>query len=309
MTLPYQTGMLVQNKGSNKSTTITRSEYLTNYTFGPESQPGEISEFPVNPMLPLYKDTVLQNMLRNFQKYRFKKLSLELANTTGTNNGGSLVTSYVSNPDQKTTSLRAIYNSDDSVTGPAWMPRTVAAAIKDPKKEYNVDEDSAEIMQTTQGKFIIGVVTPPTTTGLVSIPIILKYTVEMIGAASQESVKETSILLAPSGEFEGLTGTHGNFVVMTTASPYTYDTQFNKNAGYDPNVPIYELTVPFDLPNPSGGSATVTHFKVRTDITSTTLTVQFYVGLIEAYDERPYVNALGALDASNVAQIVTSENY
>lgn len=283
VTLPYQTAMCITNNSADKNFVLNRSEFLTDFVIGPTDIVGSVATLPLNPASDLYKGTALQNVARIYQKYRFSKMKLMFANTTGTNNGGSIVVAYVENPDQAVTSVRDIYSLPGSKVFPLWMPIEINAFFKDPRM-YNIDVDSTEVMQTTQGKFVIGVVALPTTTGNNSFPLILDYTCTYAGSANQDFGTKPAItgFLGQSAGAGSTGPVHGPFVIVTASSGYTIAEVFTTEYGYKATNPIWNLTSPVEIVLADLSTATASFFRVRDYTSSTQMSVQFFVTLEDA---------------------------
>lgn len=297
--LPLNKGFIVTNNSSNRTMRYQRSELLTTLSLSSTDVAGPLTEFPLNPASDLFSGSQLQQLVRISQQFRFNRLSLRFGNTTATANGGSIVIAYTENPDQSISSLRDIFNLPGSKTFPLWMPADITAYFKNPKM-YNVDPDSAEIMQTTQGKFVIGLINPPTTTGTSSYPLFMDYEVSLYGAATQDFGSKPAPVFPASGGV-GNDGGHGTFVVLTPQTAADkYNAVYLENMGYTNKCPVWALSEPTEVLTSATESILGTHMKVR-DGTTSELSVQFFHGLDAAIADTPINN----LNTGPVALVLT----
>lgn len=184
MQVPLNIGYQTKQISSETPYVMRGSEILSGFNAGPNSTTGEYFELSVNPTT--LTGTRVQSLAKNFQKYRFKRLELKVAVNTSTTTTGSGLVGYFENPDQAIsaiTALNQIYANPGATQFPWWQQAKIKARITD-RKWYNVDQDSAELMLTTQGKFAIGVVQPPSQELIV--PLIVDYEVEFMGATIQD---------------------------------------------------------------------------------------------------------------------------
>jgi hypothetical protein len=85
--------------------------------------------------------------------------------------------------------------------------------ISDRSKWYNLDEDSEELMQTTQGQFLVVVQSAVTTTGAISMPVLLRYSIEMVGTAKLTIPTGVGALIFPAGTFAYVSSTVIGFTI------------------------------------------------------------------------------------------------
>jgi len=184
MAVPLNLGYQTRQQNTESIQRIKGSEILQPITFSTTSSTGAFIEIPMNPLLLV--GTRISQLAQNFQKYRFRSLLLRVAVNTSTTTTGSGVLGFMENPDQTivpSVALNQIYACPGATQFPWWQQGMVAARIGDRNKWYNIDENSSEIMLTTQGKFVVGVVQPPSAT--LVVPMLLEYDIEFLGAAIQ----------------------------------------------------------------------------------------------------------------------------
>lgn len=298
--LPTQIGMTIQNNTSNAKLNIQRCELFGAFTVGPTTPANTVFSYPLNIAGPLFNNTVAQNFARSYQKFRFRSANLQFANTTGTNNGGSIVVGYCENPDQSIASVQDVFNLPGSKIFPLWMPTSMPAMFKDPRM-YNIDADSDEVMQTTQGKFVIAIVAVPNTTGDVSYPLVFNYQLELDGSASQQFTKPSVTTLIAQSIGTGDSGGHGNFVTLNADSGYKFPALLGTNAGYSSSNPFWALSEPTEVATgPPGSTVAVigSFFRVRAYNSDTQISVQFFETIEEA--------RVSAVDTSSAIQNTTS---
>jgi hypothetical protein len=134
--------------------------------------------------------TRLSNITSVFQKFRFRKAKLIMQSGLSTSSTGMIVAGYCENPDFEVSTdaaTRDVFALPGARSQNLWTVLDIPAHFQDKTKWYNVDEDSSEIMQTTQGKFFIVVQQPPSITGSLAIPLRLEYEIECRGTAYKSS--------------------------------------------------------------------------------------------------------------------------
>lgn len=130
----------------------------------------------------------VSNVSRSFQKYRFKSCVLRIQAGLPTTVGGLLVVGYCENPDyelDKENAARDIFALEGAQSKNLWTNIDSRANIRDRGKWYNIDLDSPEVMNTTQGQFYVCVQSAINVTGTMTIPIRLQYEIEFTGTAYQ----------------------------------------------------------------------------------------------------------------------------
>lgn len=175
---------VVQNT-QNRIHTETHREVIAPFVMGPTSQPGDNVVYDMNPARII--GSRLQKLALNYQQYRFKRLAITMQSPAPSTASGLYAIGYTRNPDQEIgngiQAIQSITNMPGASTSTVWNTTTSHASLD--SKWYNIDADSQEIMDTTQGFFAACVMVPPSTTGPVSFAVWLDYTVEFRGSATQ----------------------------------------------------------------------------------------------------------------------------
>lgn len=208
--IPMEVAYTVRQPTSRKVHRETACEYIGDFVILPTSKQGQSTKFMMNPLtLPR---TRLFNLARNYQKFRFTKMSLKVQSSTTTSTNGLYVVGYNSNPDSEyslDTAIPAIFDLPGAQSANVWRTTTSVARIEDRNKWYNLDADSEEIMQTTQGYFAIAVQSPTSASGPLIMPVLLEYTVEFTGSAfNTENSSAPFIWPAGTWAYNSLTGNY-----------------------------------------------------------------------------------------------------
>jgi hypothetical protein len=186
-------------------------EQIGTWTVTPDTPAGAVATYQMNPLT--LNSNRLKNLAAVYQKYRFTKMRLQVQSSVNVTVNGLYVAGYNSNPDAELlpgNAAQAVSTFGGSVSSNVWLSQTVDARIEDPKKWYNLDADSEEVMMTTQGYFaVVNQVTPTNMTGPITFPIWLDYTIQFTGTAINSPATGPAILF-PNGEFgySSVTGEH-----------------------------------------------------------------------------------------------------
>jgi hypothetical protein len=185
--IPAQQTYQLRNTVPDSRCVFRGHEQISQFSVGPTTPVGTLFKIDLNPADLLYAGSRIQSLCKVFQKYRFRVALLTVGNVTGTSTGGALVVAYSENPDYSVgnNAARTLAAMEGSITSALWMPIDCKASIGDRTKWYNIDSDSNELMQICQGKFMIAVQYPPTTSGDVILPVYLDYEIECMGTAVQ----------------------------------------------------------------------------------------------------------------------------
>jgi len=120
---------------------------------------------------------------------------------------------YNSNPDAEVSTGQAAISEIMTLPGACssniWRSIRSSAILEDKNKWYNVDGDSREIMQTTQGYYALALQSPPSTTGPLVMPVMLDYTIQFKGSAINRG-PSANLFIFPAGSF-GYDSITGNF--------------------------------------------------------------------------------------------------
>lgn len=185
--IPTEIAYRVKQPSGTKTHVEKSCEYIGSFVMAPTSKSGDSMKFLMNPVTLF--NTRLCNLANNYQKYRFKKLALTVQSTTTTGTSGLYIVGYNSNPDAEYTkgsAIASVFDLPGAQSSNIWLTTKSEAKIEDKQKWYNIDEDSQEIMSTTQGYFALVIQSPPTTTGEVVMPVLLDYEIEFSGRSYAE---------------------------------------------------------------------------------------------------------------------------
>jgi len=229
MGVPVNTAFIVQNHAGSmrsgpKGTTVTGKEIIGTFPFLSNDEYSNLGTFPTvsfNLSPVEFKGTRLETLAKAFQKYRFTNRTKMTVQTQAPSIAtGSYVVGYSENPDQDMGSgegsLRSISALDGASSGPIWVAQTIPARISDRVKWYNVDSDTAEIMQAIQGKFVIQQTSPVSIIGAneeMVAPVWLEWEIEFSGQAVQvsEGASPDTTYVLPPGVFELAPNSSNNF--------------------------------------------------------------------------------------------------
>lgn len=192
--IPVNLAYSVKQNVSQPIQRLKAREAIGSFAIGPMTVIGATTNFMMNPIL--LQDSRLARIASVYQKFRFRNLAITVQSSATTATGGLMVLGYCSNPDFEITpnrdsSWKAVMDFPGAQSTNLWRTVTSVAKLQDKNKWYNVDADSAEIMQTTQGYFAISVQSPSTTTAPISMPVWLDYEVEFTGAAIAQAPSQT----------------------------------------------------------------------------------------------------------------------
>jgi len=200
--IPATMAYTINNRTNINRHTERAKEYLGTIPISGNTPTGRAFVFALNPLH--YPATRFGRLASSYQKFRFRNCRLTIASNFSTTVSGSIIAGYMENPDQEILPEPYIFNqvfsATNGVSQSLWKPIDISARFMDKAKWYNIDNDSDEIMQTTQGKFVIVVQSPVAVTSQVQIPILLEYDIEFMGSATQP------LNTSPFGETLTLTG-------------------------------------------------------------------------------------------------------
>lgn len=199
--IPMEVAYSVRQPYKSHTHTETAREYIGNFVISSSTPINSTIIFPMNPST--LAATRLARLAANYQKFRFRRLALTVQSSSTTAANGLYIVGYNANPDA---SIRAGYEVPSimalpgSISTNVWRTVTSVARISDSNKWYNVDPDSAELMQTTQGYFAIVLQSVPSITGELVMPVMLDYSVEFTGPALN-IFNESPIVIVPVSVF------------------------------------------------------------------------------------------------------------
>lgn len=210
--IPMTQAFQVSNRSGDSTVKISGSEIIGAFSIPTTAPTGLYRLFQVNPLE--FTGTRVCRIASSYQKYRFTSLNLVLAANNSTTFNGSIVTGYSENPDFEITSAATapsqIYALSDARISSLYTPVTVPARFND-KRWYNLDLDSEELMNTTQGAFCMAIVQTPSNTATLNIPVIMNYTIELKGTALQTIA--SNAVLFPAGDWTVASAPNMNFTV------------------------------------------------------------------------------------------------
>lgn len=211
--IPMEVAYTVRQPSNRRVHRETACEYIGDFVILPTSTQGSSSKFMMNPLkMPR---TRLYNLARNYQKFRFTKMSLKIQSSTTTSTNGLYVVGYNSNPDaeySQATAIPAVFDLPGAQSANVWRTITSVARIEDRNKWYNLDDDSEEVMQTTQGYFAVVVQSPTSATGPLVMPVILEYSIEFSGSAFNTE-NSSAPFIWPAGNW-GYNSVTGNYTFV-----------------------------------------------------------------------------------------------
>ena len=179
--IPVQSAVNVQQSIRNDTNTIVGSEIIGFVQVGGSTPSGNVQTFDLSPALLV--GTRLAAMAKLYQRFRFVSAELLINSNVSTTTTGSLVVGFTSNVDWEPTAARAttqIFSLPGAKSVRLWTPTAVKAVMTPliPNAWYINDSDSAEVMWTNQGKFLIAIESPASLENITQIPIVLSYKVQ-----------------------------------------------------------------------------------------------------------------------------------
>lgn len=254
-------------------------ELLQNISIGAGTAVGTFWSFPLNPLHESYAGTRLQQLALNFIKFRFRRLMLRFGNVASTSTSGALVFGFMDNPDYSVTvvnSTRVISALSGSVTGPLWQPIDCHAKIVDRAAWYYLDEDSDEVMKTTQGQFLLALVAAATLATDQGFPLYIDYDIEFSGAAVQSVDPVKAVLHLPVCNVEAIPSLPGRATCRAVV-PGTVPNLTAAGVG----VPV-ALGADFSIVSTGGVALVVTYITMAGPSGPDYFDVYFYSGLKQA---------------------------
>jgi hypothetical protein len=174
---------------ANKSAVHTEifDELATTFTIGPNTTIGEIYVVEVDPTKLI--NTRFSTMANLFNRYRVKSVQIRVGFNFATTVSGNAVFGFSENPDYNVREgdYNSVYTQYGGQTANYWTPVNVPGKV-DPNRWLNVDADSTERMMCSAGSFFMMVMTPPTSTGPINVPVFLRAVVEFTSPARQSTL-------------------------------------------------------------------------------------------------------------------------
>lgn len=219
--IPRETAYTVRQTTRQEVHTERCREYIGNVTFvnDPVGTP-VVARWDINPIL--MPGTRLRRIASNYQKFRFRQLALTIQSATTTATNGLYVVGYNNNPDSNPPpgfEVNYAFDLPGAQSANIWRTITSIAKIEDRQKWFNVDPDSNEVMNTTQGYFVVVQQTAISTTAPITMPCILDYVVEFSGSSLNPLSTNTPVIF-PQGIFTYNSVT-GNYTFTADSSDST----------------------------------------------------------------------------------------
>lgn len=161
-------------------------EIVGNLTIGPLTPPGEVISFQLDPTV-FPTSSRFATMALLYSQYRIVNGQYRVGYNFSTATTGNAIHGFSKNPDYGINEgdFSAVYNLYGGQDSRFYTPCNVPIDV-DSSKWYNVDEDSPERMMCSAGAFFVMVMTPPSTTGPVTVPLFFRGTVEFRSPARQK---------------------------------------------------------------------------------------------------------------------------
>lgn len=223
----------------------TFDEIVGNLTIGPTTPPGEVVSFQLDPtMLPNSSRFATMSLL--YSQYRVLNGQYRVGYNFSTATTGNAIHGFSKNPDYDVNEgdYSAIYNLFGGQDSRFYTPCNVPIDV-DPAKWYNVDPDTPERMMCSAGAFFVMVMTPPSTTGPVTVPVFFRGTVEFRSPARQKSPKTSAVQIFPAVAIKTITpgtGSSPTTVELTILQGEPPFPPIDLNAVYEIN-PQYSVNV------------------------------------------------------------------
>lgn len=219
------------------------------------SQVGDAWVFKMNPTT--LDNTRLSHMSRQYQKFRFEKVSIIVNANFSTATQGSLLLAYANDEDIDlgTDIITSLYALPGTKSCRLWTPTTMAAKFTPGKDWYYADYDSKDEMFTTQGKFIIGLESVPNIESAADISVLLRYTILFAGPTVSPRFPGTKVTM-PGAQYTLTDFT--NIYPATASDGGTVPTLVNGT--------IYHMTPNIEVIGKIGLSATASYL-VQVDTT------------------------------------------
>lgn len=135
MSVPFGIATTIQQKVLNKAVSFQGFEQVNELELSNTTASGTSVEIPMNPFN--LAGTRLQNMAKNFTKYRFRRMKIVIQGTLPTSVGGALNVAYSENPDYQLTSgseNQDVFALDGCISKNLWSNLEVSARIRDRSK-------------------------------------------------------------------------------------------------------------------------------------------------------------------------------
>jgi hypothetical protein len=203
------------------------SEVVATYTMIPQpGQLGQIVEVLLNPEeLP---GTRLNQVARNYQKFRFNRASLCVASNLPTAVTGQITAGFTNQPTQKFTigpnAPQEVYSLPGAKMAQVWTPFEIRASL-DKKEPLFIDNTGSDLNTTVQGKFILTTSQVISTASPVTFNLLLDYDVDFYENAILAPVGAAARIW-PSAAFttRSTSGLMGVTIAAGETTPFPGDT-------------------------------------------------------------------------------------
>jgi len=277
--IPLEIAYTVRQTANPKTHVERASEYIGSFTISQTTPVGSLVTFMMNPAT--LAGTRIKSLANSYQKFRFRRMALKLQSSTTTAINGLYILGYNSNPDAEVNvadPVPAVYALPGAISTNVWRSAVCNAQLEDRNKWYNIDADSTELMNTTQGCFYVCVQSPTNSATPVSMPVLLDYEIEFRGNAVNYN-NTNAPFVWPAGQFT-YNATNATFgFVASSGEPVL--PALAANAGYVIN-PSWEVT--------SGEDQA---FVAVVKNSSAENTYRFYES-VEQYQTDSYLHVVGA---------------
>lgn len=225
--IPTVIANTVRGAHSQHMINFSGKEIIGYINIGPETTAGIIGVLKINPMA--LAAPRLRNMASNYQQYQFKRLKVSVRGNLPTIVGGDLYTGYSRNPDfeiaDNSEAPANIFALENSTITNLWTVTSFECPLKT-TQWFNVDEDSDEIMLTTQGKIFIGTLGQFNVTANFEIPVFVDYELVLRGQQSTGGTGGIPIIF-PATVYSGDSDANGN-IRMDISSGETLNYPWNR---------------------------------------------------------------------------------
>lgn len=270
-----------------RSAVLTGKEIMGYIQITPSSSTGLLGKELINPLKMSCER--LKKFVAIYGQYRFKRMELTVQGNLPTTVGGNLYLGYSRNPDLLVptgpSAPTVISSMENSMSVSVWSTSTFRPAVMT-NEWYNVDDDSLEIMKTTQGAIFVAQGGLYNISGTAEIPLYLSYTVECRG--QQNFSSETSpVSLFPSCSYT-VTEASGSTNRWIATRVATETVAFPDLTLSQPYMLSPSLEVPTTV-----GNATATIMSVHARDTNT-IELAFYANLVDYNQGTPIRNVFDA---------------
>jgi len=201
--IPTVVANIVRGMQPRQSVAVLEGKEIMGYIrVGPTTQTGLGGTQLMNPLVLTCEQ--LRKFVAIYGQYKFRKMQFIVHGNLPTTVGGILYLGYSRNPDLTIPTGQdaptAISSMENSMAVSVWSTSSFAPNVAT-NEWYNVDDDSTEVMKTTQGVLFIAQGGLYNITSSAEIPIYLDYVIETRGQQVQP-VNQARAVVYPSGSFE-----------------------------------------------------------------------------------------------------------